>query len=200
MSRRSRKTSRLRAERGFTMVELMMTLIVLGTLAALAVPSFMNLIRGNRLTSSANEMVAMLQTARLAAVSNRASVSVCPTTNGTDCTTALGSRWIAVMTKDGATTVLRDSTLHPSVEVKTSPSLSGAGGTNKNKFTFLPSGFSKAGTSDGGTLALCVPELRGNNNDLDVSTSVGRINTCRRPATKACTAPTNTPANNCANN
>lgn len=182
------------------MVELMMTLIVLGILAALAVPSFMNLIRGNRLTSSANEMVAMLQTARMAAVSNRASVAVCPSTNGTACAATLGSRWIAMMTKNGATTVLRDSSLHPSVVVKTSTNLSGATGSNKYKFTFLPSGFSKAGASTEGMLGLCVPKLKGNSNDVDVSASVGRISTCRRAATTTCTAPANTPANNCANN
>jgi len=173
------------------MVELMLTLTVFGVLAALAVPSFMNLIRGNRLTSSANELVAMMQTARMAAVSNRASVAVCPSANGTTCATALGSRWIALMTKDTVNTVLRDSTLHSTVMVKSSASLSGAGGASKNKFTFLPSGFSKAGTSDSGALGLCVPNLRGDSNDLDVVASVGRISTVRRAATTACSVPAN---------
>jgi type IV fimbrial biogenesis protein FimT len=182
------------------MIELMMTLIVLGLLAALAVPSFMNLIRGNRLTSSVNEMVAMMQTARMAAVSNRVSVAVCPSADGATCTTAMGNRWIARMTKNGVTTVLRDSTLHSNIVVKSSANLSGASGANKNKFTFLPSGFSKAGTSTEGTLGLCVPQLRGNSNDVDLSASVGRINTCRRAATTACTTPANAPSANCANN
>lgn len=188
------------------MVELMMTLIVLGVLAALAVPSFMNLIRGNRLTSSANEMVALMQTARMAAVSNRASVAVCPSTNGTSCTTALGNRWIALMTKSGVTTVLRDSTLHPNIVLKTSANLSGATGSDKNKLTFLPSGFSNAGKRDAngvlksGAIGVCVPALRGNNNDVDVNATVGRISTCRRPATTACTVPGNAPLPNCATN
>ena len=187
------------------MVELMITLVVFSLLVALAVPSFMNLIRGNRLTSAANEMVAMMQTARMAAVSNGASVVVCPSTNGTTCATALGSRWIVLMPKNN--TVLRDSTLHPTVVVKTSASLSGATGADKNKFTFLPSGFSNAGKKDpagtlnGGAIGLCVPELRGNSNNVDVSASMGRINTCRRLATTACNAPANTPAaNTCMNN
>src|SRR3546814_3113844 len=55
------------AMRGFTLVELMVTLAVLTIIAVIATPSFANLIRGKRLTSSANEMVDLLQTARSAA-------------------------------------------------------------------------------------------------------------------------------------
>ena len=166
------------------MIELIVTLTVAAIVLALAVPSFANMIRSNRLTSSANEMVAMLQVARMAAVSNRASVAVCPSADGATCGAALGSRWIAVMTKNGADTVLRDSTLHAAVAIKASANL-GAGG---NKFTFRPNGFSATGDNASGTLGLCVAELSGNNG-IDVSASVGRISTARRAATAACTTP-----------
>ena len=43
---------------GFTLVELMVTLIVLGILLGLAVPSFMNLYNRNKLTTSANKVTA----------------------------------------------------------------------------------------------------------------------------------------------
>lgn len=188
MLRRSRKSWGYRAERGFTMIELIVTLTVAAIVLALAVPSFSNLVRSNRLTSSANEMVAMLQAARVAAISNRVSVAVCPSTDGTTCAAAMGNRWIARMTKSGVNTVLRDATLHAAVSVKASANLA----AGNNGFTFLPNGFSRAGTaaagSDSGTLGLCVAELPGNNG-IDVSASVGRINTGRRAATAACTTP-----------
>lgn len=184
MSRRNRKSWGRRVGQGFTLIELIVTLTVVAIVLALAVPSFSNLIRSNRLTSSANEMVALLQAARVAAVSNRASVAVCPSVDGTNCVNAIGNRWIVVMTKNGADTVLRDSTLHAQVTVKPSANL----GAGSNTFTFRPNGFSTVGTNASGTLGVCVAALPGNNG-IDVSASVGRINTSRRAATAACTAP-----------
>lgn len=170
--------------RGFTLVELMVTLAIITIIAVIATPSFMNLVRSNRLASSANEMVALLQTARTAAVSNRASGSVCPSTDGANCAASLGNRWIALMTKNGASTVLRETTLHPSITVKASANLAGG----SNRFTFTPIGFSAVGTKASGTLGLCVKNLTGNNG-IDVSASAGRVSTVRRAATAACTGP-----------
>ena len=184
MPQRGRKSAGHRIEQGFTLIELVMTLAVAAIVLALAVPNLSNLIRSNRLTSSANEMVAMLQEARVAAVSNRASVEVCPSADGATCAASLGSRWIAVMTKNGVDTVLRDSTLHAAVTIKASANLAGG----SNRFTFRPSGFSAAGANASGTLGFCVAGLPGSNG-IDVSASVGRISTARRAATTACTAP-----------
>lgn len=169
---------------GFTLVELMVTLAVLAIAAAIAVPSFTNLVRSSRLNASANEMVALLQTARSAAISNRASGSVCPSTDGTTCAAALGNRWISLMTKNGTSTVLREATLHPSVTVKASANLVGG----SNKFTFTPIGFSAVGTQASGSLGLCVDKLPVDNG-IDVSASAGRVSTVRRTATAACTGP-----------
>lgn len=169
---------------GFTLVELMVTVAILAVIAAMATPSFTNLVRSNRLTSSANEMVALLQTARTAAISNRASGTVCPSTDGANCAASLDNRWIALMTKNGVSTVLREATLHPSIVVKASTNLSGG----SNKFTFTPIGFSAVGTKASGTLGLCVAKLPGDNG-IDVSASAGRASTARRAATAACTGP-----------
>src|SRR3546814_3831744 len=95
MLQRSQTSAGPSAMRGFTLVELMVTLAVLTIIAIIATPSFANLIRGNRLASSANEMVALLQTARSAAISNRASSAVCPSSDGVNCAASLGNRWIA---------------------------------------------------------------------------------------------------------
>lgn len=176
-----------RGSRGFTLVELMVTVAVLGIIATVAVPSFTNLIRSSRLTSSANEMVAILQTARSAAISNRARVEVCPSA-GSTCAAVVGNRWIALMTKKtgGAdvVTVLREASLSPAIAVKASANLAGA----SNKFTFSPSGFSSVGANASGTISLCSPEMSGPN-ATDVSASIGRISTAKRAASSACTAP-----------
>lgn len=184
MSRRSRRPANRFAARGFTLVELIVTVVVMAIIAAVAVPRFAELTNRSRLTAAGNEMVALLQTARAGAISGRASVNVCPTTDGATCSATLGSHWIAVMTKNGTTTVLRDSTFNTAVTIKASPALSGA----SNRFTFTPNGFSSVGAGANGAVRFCSPKVSGNNG-IDVSTAVGRITTARRAATAACTAP-----------
>lgn len=66
-------------QRGFTIVELMVTITVGAILLTLAVPSFLEIIRNNRLTTEANILVASLQYARSEAVRRRGNVSLRPT-------------------------------------------------------------------------------------------------------------------------
>lgn len=71
---------------GFTLVELMVTLSVLVILTTIAVPSFQRAIANNRAAVGANELLAALQLARSEAVRRNSNASLCPSTNGTECT------------------------------------------------------------------------------------------------------------------
>ena len=79
---------------GFTIVELMVTLLVAAILAAIAVPSFRATIEGNRVTAATNALVATLQQARSEAVRRNARITICKGgASATDCNTATGSSW-----------------------------------------------------------------------------------------------------------
>lgn len=62
---------------GFTLIELMVTLVVAAILLAIAIPSFTYLTVSNKLTTSANSLVSNLAIARMAAVKRNADVGIC---------------------------------------------------------------------------------------------------------------------------
>ncbi|MCL2308099.1 MAG: GspH/FimT family pseudopilin [Proteobacteria bacterium] len=73
--------------RGFTLIELMVTLSVLAILLAIAAPSFSELIMNNRLATAVNEVQSALNFARAEAVTRRQSVTVCISSDGASCST-----------------------------------------------------------------------------------------------------------------
>jgi type IV fimbrial biogenesis protein FimT len=66
---------------GFTLLELLITVTVLGVLLAWAVPSFRTFLLNGRLTTQVNSYVAALQTARTEAVKRGIPVTICASTD-----------------------------------------------------------------------------------------------------------------------
>ena len=87
---------------GFTIIELMVTLVVLAIVIAIAVPSFTGIIQRNTSVAIGEEFVTALNFARVEALKRRSSVSLCPSNDdGTACGNNWSDGWIAFV--DGAT-------------------------------------------------------------------------------------------------
>lgn len=68
----------MKTERGFSLIELMVTISVLAITMTIAVPSFNNIIQNSRSTALANGVVTALNYARSEAIRRNAPVSFCP--------------------------------------------------------------------------------------------------------------------------
>lgn len=79
---------------GFTIIELMITLAVAAILAAVAAPSFTDMIRDNRLVTQLNEFQASLALARSEAIKRNQNVTVCRSNNGSACSGNWENGWI----------------------------------------------------------------------------------------------------------
>ncbi|WP_418130027.1 GspH/FimT family pseudopilin [Variovorax sp. 375MFSha3.1] len=95
-------------QKGFTLIEAMVVVALVAILAALAMPSFTNMIANQRVNSAAQELLTLLQFARAEGVYKRTESTV----------TATGQKWEAKV----GNAVLRSATLSDVVSVEPSSS------------------------------------------------------------------------------
>lgn len=194
-TRMSRAFSRS-LSRGFTLVEMAITVTVLAVLLGMAAPLFTGMINGNRLTGNANELVAAVLIARSEAIRGNARTSLCQSADGVNCSNASPWRgWIVFADADGdnvvdAGEIVRAGIIEAPVQVLSSPSV-----TNANtRITFRADGLAYAGNNLlEGNLRVCLPVTNPALNARDVNIAIGGRVAVRAPinAAGACNAPGN---------
>lgn len=175
--------TRLRARcraRGFTLVELMITVVVAGILAMLAVPSFHRLIISNRLTTAASGMSNAINLARLDAIKLNSTTQFCGNSAASNTGDTLGS---ACGTQAGAVYALPQSAASAS-EVRTIvPGITdlirfSSAGVTGVRFSGQGFGYAPGGSSNSpytGTVAvICTSDLAYDNRRV-ISMTAGSI-------------------------
>lgn len=81
-------------QKGFTLIELAVTLAVVAILVALGLPSFQGALRSNRVTSTSNELLTAFTLARSEAVRSTRGAGVCASINGTACGGTWNDGWL----------------------------------------------------------------------------------------------------------
>ena len=113
-----------RDSRGFTLIEMMMSIFVLGILTAIAVPSFIGMSNRNKLTSQANELLGAIQYARTEAIRANGKVTFCGADSATadaeaDCASGDNAYWVVIGRSGGVEKQLRVFTVKEPMAVST---------------------------------------------------------------------------------
>lgn len=164
---------------GFTLLELMTAVAVLGVLLGIGVPAFTETITTNRLTTVANEMVTALNVARGEANKRGIPVTVCASNAAQDAcsgATSWNAGWI-VFTDDTGTSGVKD-TDDEVLQVFAAPvngfSVSATNPTTLSYVRFLRSGAPDSGSTTR-TLKLSRPSCTGSKARQISIANTGRI-------------------------
>ena len=168
-------------QRGFTLVEVLITVAIASILLSIAAPSFSTLVKNNRISSSVSEFTGSLYLARSEAIKRGKNVTVCKSNNGSTCITTGNweQGWItfedpndnAVVDNSEAASIIRIHKALPNMLTLT-------GNSNvRSHITYAPTG--RLSTGINGTVTLC-DDRSGENVGKDIviiSTGRFRIST-----------------------
>ncbi len=92
---------RHRQSRGFTLIELMIVLAILGVILSIALPGFSEVSLSTRLKAYANELVSSTYLARSEAIKRNTPMKLCVSDNGTSCASGNWNQgWIVIDPND----------------------------------------------------------------------------------------------------
>ncbi len=105
----------MRRQNGFTLIELMIAVGLTGLLLSMAVPALDIFVANARQTGAINDFVSTIHQARSTAVTTNQRVTICPSSNGTNCeVVGWNNGWIAFADPDSDRTVDNDETIFAS--------------------------------------------------------------------------------------
>lgn len=130
------------ADLGFTLIELMVVIAIVAVIASIATPAWTSLMARNAVRAAVNDFNGSLQFARSEAVRMSTPITLCPSSDGANCTaTTFDKGWIVRTgpATNATTQVVLQDTL-PRNQVKMD-----ATAAADRKITFLPNGLPASG-------------------------------------------------------
>lgn len=185
---RSRAETRSR-HRGFTLIELMITLTVAAILLMVGVPNFQEFIKSNRLSARTNAFVADLNLMRSEAIKRGGRVSMCKSTTLTGCANSGGweQGWIIFSDMNGTAGQVDTGGSNPDVVLRKNGPSNGGVTIRGNSTVQTRISYNSAGTLDTspGSLILCDDRISNSFNTnkakarVIVISMIGRIRTMK---------------------
>ncbi|MBK7729229.1 MAG: GspH/FimT family pseudopilin [Gammaproteobacteria bacterium] len=141
------------SQRGFTLVETMVVLALALILLTAGVPIFNQIIKNNRLVAQANALSGLMASARSEAITQRAVVTVCGSSNGTACDGQWSAGWISFLDVNGNAAVNTGDGDVVLKRVNSVPDTINVAFVGATTVRFNSQGFAVAGSS--GTMRFC---------------------------------------------
>jgi len=184
-------------QRGFSFLEIVIVVVILGVVLAIAAPNYTAMVNGNHLVATGNELLAVVQQARIEAVRRNQRVVVCPSSDGSSCGSDWSLGWLSFQdnNRDDLVSVGEAviTTGVPSTGTRLLPSPAIA---TENRLRFSPDGFARepvTGALLAARIAVCRPVSRPEENVRDLVLASGsRASLVRRSGGGTCTQPADT--------
>ena len=148
-------TRRSRIQQGFTLIELMVTIAIVGVLLVAVLPTLSNTIDGNKVSAESRKMMSTIAFSRSEAVKRNTFVTVCKSSNATSCETGTDADWhdgwlvFADLDNNGA--LDSGEEVVKRIDSTSAGVVINAGSTIANRFTYRPSG----SISNAGSFVVC---------------------------------------------
>jgi type IV fimbrial biogenesis protein FimT len=173
-------------KRGFTLIELMVTVAVAAILVSIAAPSFQTFFNRNRIATVTNDYITAINYARSEAIKGGAITTLCMSSSGSACTGNSGwsNGWIIWVDRNG------DGVMNTGVvsELTRAHGPINAGnvaiGGTKTSFSFNGQG-ALTTTTGGDTFNICTPSDLTLSNSISVDPS-GHLRRVAKPALAIC--------------
>jgi type IV fimbrial biogenesis protein FimT len=172
---------RLKNQTGFTLIELMVTISIMGILIAIASPSFSRMITGNKISSVRDNLISSIQFAKTEAISLNTNIAICPSSNGSSCsgTSDWTQGWIVYQDSGTGTTstvasvvrIVNETTnvnvIHNGVTASLNPAVF---------IRYVPEGFARySGPITAQTIGFCDPSGEADGRSILVSATTGQV-------------------------
>ncbi|MDP5136982.1 GspH/FimT family pseudopilin [Rheinheimera baltica] len=183
---------------GYSLIELMTTVLVLIIVTTIAIPNYISLLNNNRLTSQANELLAAVTLARAEAIKQNENMVFCHSTDGANCSAPPGTGWVGWLVHDTVdnTPIATGIIQSEKVVVLSSSNIASATlNSIGNSVRFSAQGLLRSGSANNplnGVLRVCLPgaELSKNIRDIELR-SGGRARVTSSSAGQSCPVPAN---------